>query len=315
MKNFRVLVPLALAVLSIAALRTNPTAKLAPLQRVILLDFRLPRVLLALMVGSGMALSGWAAQNATRNPLASPDILSVPAAASLGVMLTLWLAGGRLLPAIALPLAAAVSGILSALLVFGLAGRRRKLDGSGLLLTGIAVGSLLTAGYLFVALNSPPATFQYGMAFLTGSLSRASWDYVRLLLPAWWVLTLAIGASASQIQVLLFEDGVAAALGVRPDARRRAMLCLSAALGAVCVGVGGNMAFVGFAAPHFVRRATHRTLTPPWVVCATGALLLLASDLIGQLIIRPGEIPAGIVTAVAGAPLFVVLLLRRKAIR
>ena len=132
MKTYRILLVVALAALALVALRYNPAGKLAPWERIVLWEFRVPRVLMAVMVGSGMALSGWAAQNATRNPLASPDILTVPAAASFGVMLTLWLSGGRLLSTRALPLAAAASGVVSASLVFGLTGRRRKLDGSGL---------------------------------------------------------------------------------------------------------------------------------------------------------------------------------------
>ena len=177
------------------------------------------------------------------------------------------------------------------------------------------MGSLLTAASLFIALNSQPSTYQYAIGFLTGSLARASWDYVWMLLPAWWALTLAIANSARHIDVLMFDDQIVGALGARADWWRRLALCLSAALGAVCVAVGGNLAFLGFAAPHLVRRATGRVLEPPWTVCATGALLLLASDLIGQTVVRPGEIPAGIVTTIVGAPLFVILLLRRKAVQ
>jgi iron complex transport system permease protein len=314
-KRYGFVLVAALAVLSLAALRANVFGKLAPWERMAVVEFRVPRILMALMLGSGMALSGWIAQSATRNPLASPEILTVPAAASFGVMLTLWLSKGQLLSSHLLPVTAASCGIVSALGVFLCAGRRRGLDGSGLLLIGISLASLLSAGTLFIALNSPPNLYQYAIGYLTGSLARASWEYVWMLLPAWWLLMWAALLARRQVEALLFEDELVNGLGGRADISRRLALCLSAALGAVCAGVGGNFAFLGFAAPHIARRASGGVLQPLWQVAATGALLLLASDMIGQTFWRPGEVPAGIVMAVAGAPLFVLVLLRRRAIQ
>lgn len=284
-------------------------------EKVLLLNFRLPRLVLALMLGSGMALSGWAAQRSTRNSLASPDLLTVPAAALLGVMLVLFLSGGRMLSSHTLPLVAAGAGTLSASLLFSVVGRRRQLDGSGLLLIGIAFGSLLTAASLLLALNSPSSVYQYAIAFFAGSLGRASWDYIWMLLPVWWVLVAALVLVKQRIDVLALEDQIVTSLGGHAMRWRRLGLCLSAALGAACIGVGGNLAFVGFVAPHIVSRASGRILISPFLVGVIGALLLLVSDVIGQTILRPGEIPAGIITAVVGAPLFVLVLMRRRVIQ
>ena len=304
----------ALAVMAILALRPHLFAATSAWEQVMLRDFRLPRVLMAMMLGSGMALSGWAAQKTTRNVLASPDILTVPAAASLGVMIVLSFSQGKLLSSFTMPLAASGAGVLSAMLLFSLTGRRKQLDGSGLLLAGIALSSLLTAASFLIALNSHPTTYQYAVAWLSGSLGRASWEYVWLLLPGWWFLTLAIVLSSRRIDVLMFEDEVITCLGGRADRWRRIGLFLSAALGAFCTGVGGNFAFLGFVAPHIVRQGTGRTLESPWTVCAAGALLLLVADVIGQNVLRPGEIPAGIVVAAIGAPVFILTLLRRKVV-
>lgn len=314
MRPYRAALAVAFLAAALVTLRVSPVGHLAGWERVMLWQFRLPRLAMAAMLGSGMALSGWAAQKSTRNALASPDMLTVPAAASLGVMLVLSLSDGLLLSSRALPFAAAGSGALSAALLFACAGRRRQLEGSGLLLVGIALGSLLTAASFLIALNSHPSTYQYAIAFLSGSLARASWDYVWMLLPAWWLLTLAIVSTARRMDVLMFEDHIVTGLGGRADRWRRFGLCLSAALGAACVGAGGNLVFLGFVAPHIVRGATGNALESPWTVCVTGAVLLLASDAIGQIVVRPGEVPAGIVIAVVGAPCFFVALLRRKVV-
>jgi iron complex transport system permease protein len=311
-KPVRIAFLVAVALILLATLRVNPFRPMAPWERLLFWQFRLPRVLMASMIGSGMALSGWTAQKCTRNPLASPDMLTVPAAASLGVLVALALGGG-LLSSHTLPIAAAGSACLSAALLFGLTARRHQLDGSGLLLVGIALGSLLSAAALLVAVNAQPATYQYAIAILSGSLARSSWDYVWMLLPFWWLLSATLGLAASRIELLMFQDDVIASLGGRGTAWRRLGLCLSAALGAVCTGVGGNFAFLGFVAPHIARQLGG-TLVSPWMVASSGAVLLLAADAVGQLALRPAETPAGIVTAVVGGPVFIIFLLRRRTV-
>lgn len=283
-------------------------------ERILMLEFRLPRVLMCVMIGSGLAVSGWAAQKATRNPLASPDILTVPAAASLGVMFLLWISSGALLSSVALPIVAAGSGVASAALLFGLVGRRKGLDGSGLLLVGIAMSSLISAAMLLIALNAHPSTYGYAIAWLAGSLGRSSWSYVWLLLPGWWFMILAVRLAVARIEVLSLEDPLVAQLGGRPDAWRRTALCMSAALAAVCVGVGGNFAFLGFVAPHLVRRLPVPRRNTLWAVAVTGAILLLAADALGGLILWPAEVPAGIVVAVLGAPCFVITMIGQRVV-
>jgi iron complex transport system permease protein len=314
-----------LAVSACAVLHLGPrelagwcsTGHLDVLDRLLIERFRLPRLCMALMVGSGMALSGWTAQRVTRNPLASPDILTVPAAAGLGVTLLLWLSNGKVVASYAIPCAAAGSGILAALLLFSLAGRKRGLDGSGFLLVGIALGALLTAANFLIALNAPQGVslHQYTVAWMSGQLSRASWDYVWLLLPGWWFLVLAIGMFASRSAILQFENDVVTQLGGRPDRWRRTGLCLSAALCAACIGVGGGFGFIGFIAPHLVRNAAPRAAGSPAMVAVVGALLLLTSDAVGQFIMWPDQVPAGVVIAVLGTPCFVWFLFHRNPLR
>lgn len=306
---------------TLVVLRLSPSlvaavfsGNVAEWQRVMLWEFRLPRLVMTLMIGSGMAISGWATQKATRNPLASPDILAVPAAAMFGVMLVLWLSSGQLLKSRTLPLAASVSGTLAAVLLFSLVGRRRQLDGSGLLLVGIALGCLLSAVSFLIALNAHPSTYEYATAWLAGSLGRASWQYVWMLLPAWWFLSLTVAGCAERITVLQFEDDVVCQLGGRPDLWRRATLCLSAALCAACIGVGGGFGFIGFIVPNLARGSRQGSLDSPWPIACMGALLLLCADVIGQVAFAPGEVPAGVVISMIGAPCFVLILLRRRLV-
>jgi iron complex transport system permease protein len=308
-------IAIAAVLLSTAVtLRLHPWRPLEPWESVLLWNFRLPRLLMAAMIGSGMALSGWAAQKSTRNPLASPDMLAVSAAASLGVLLALTLGGAGLLSSRTLPAAAAASAILAAAILFGLTARRRRLDGSGLLLAGIALGSLISAAALFIAVNAQSGIYQYAIAIISGSLTRASWEYVWMLLPFWWLLTGAVRLAAPRIDLLAFEDDVVAGLGADAVRWRRFGLCLSAALGAVCTGIGGNFAFLGFVAPHIARRVAGTPLVSPWVVAGCGAGLLLAADAIGQVALRPAEAPAGIVTAIVGGPVFLAVLLRGRTV-
>lgn len=280
----------------------------------LLLEFRIPRVLLTLMVGSGMAIAGWAMQMATRNHLADPSFLTVNSAAALAVLLLLWASGGAMRSSRALPFAAAGAGTVSALLLFLLVGRRRAVSGSGLLLIGIAMSAMLGAATFLIALNAHRSTYQYILAWLYGALNRASWDYVWLLLPAWWLITLAIVAFADRFRLLALRDPVVIGLGGKPNGWRRGALCLGAAVSAACIGVAGNFAFLGFIAPNLVRMIDGRWDRYPWISAGMGALLLLSADVLGQVVLPPAEVPAGIVIAVIGAPIFVIALLRHRIV-
>lgn len=283
--------------------------------RTVVLDFRLPRLVLGILVGSGMATAGWAIQKATRNPLAGPGTVSVTGAAALGVLVTLALSDGALLGSRTLPWIASAAGMASAALLFGLYGRRRRLDGSGLLLAGIALGALWSAIGFAIALGAHDSTYQFAVAWLYGSLSKANWDYVWLLFPAWWVLGLVTFRLAHRVHLLALQDAVVTGLGGRADAWRRGALCAGAALAAACIGVGGSFAFLGFLAPALVRTLHPRSFHTPLTTALMGVLLLLGADVLGSAIAPPAEVPAGIVIAVVGAPLFVIGLLFWKRIR
>lgn len=283
--------------------------------RTVVLDFRLPRLVLGVLIGSGMAIAGWTIQKATRNPMAGPSTVSVTGAAALGVMLALTLSGGALLGARTLPLIASLSGVASAALLFGLFGRARRMDGSGLLLAGIALGALWGAIGFALALAAHDSTYQFAVAWLYGSLSKANWDYVWLLFPTWWLLALAIHKLAPRVQVLALEDDVVASLGGRPEAWRRGALCGGAALASACIGVGGSFAFLGFLSPALVRTLAPHTFHTPFSSAVAGVLLLLTADVLGRAVAPPAEVPAGIVIAVVGAPLFVVGLILWKRVR
>ncbi|MBI1380296.1 MAG: iron chelate uptake ABC transporter family permease subunit [Planctomycetaceae bacterium] len=289
--------------------------RIEPWLQTVFVDFRLPRLVLAVLVGSGMAISGWTIQKAARNPMASPATVSVNEAAALGIVLALALSGGELLGSTLMPWIAAAAGTASALLLYSIVGRRRRLDGSGLLLCGIALGALWSAAGFAIALNAHPTTYEYALAWLVGSLSKATWDYVLLLFPAWWFLSLAAHLCASRIDVLGLEDPVVQVLGGFPDRWRRVALCAGAALAAACIGVSGSFGFLGFLAPALVRTLRMGSFATPWTSAVVGALVLLAADALGRQVMAPAEVPAGIVIAITGAPLFLLGLVAWRRVQ
>jgi iron complex transport system permease protein len=275
-----------------------------PASLAMMAGFRLPRLLAAVMVGSGMGLAGWAIQRATRNPLASPDLLTVTPAAGLAVTVLLTFGSDSLLGSSTLPFAAAGAGVVSALLLVASAGRRRQ--GSGLLLSGAAAGGLIAAATYLVALQGPPSAFAQAAAWMTGSLGRASWGLLRLLYPVWWTLGSALLLAAPRIEALAFDEDSAASMGLRPDRDRRLALAGGAALAAACCGAAGAFGFLGFVAPPLAPRSGAAG------AAAAGAVLLAAADASGQVLPGPTALPAGICVALVAGPAFLLLLLRRR---
>lgn len=269
-------------------------------------EVRLPRVLLGLIVGAALALSGAVLQALMRNDLATPEILGVSSGGALAYVCAV-----LVLPALsAWSLLFAFGGSLAAaLLVWGLAWKR-GLDPLRLLLSGVAVSafaSALSTGVVYSHADKIAGVLN----FLSGSLSTASWPRLELVSP--WV---ALGAAAvllfaRQLDVIALGDETATALGLRLEPVRFLLLAAAALLAAACVVAAGLLGFVGLVAPHMARLmigSGHRWLLPASAV--TGAALVAAGDAAGRVLFAPHELPAGIVMALIGAPFFLYLLRR-----
>ena len=266
----------------------------------IVLNLRLPRVVLVVAVGAALSLAGVAAQTLFRNPLASPYVLGVANGAAVGavaVMLTVGNALGRIVT----PAASLCGGLLTAGIVLVMARRSDRL-GHSLLLAGIAVSafcSALTAAALYVA-GQRLRTLVF---WLMGGMWLAGWRDVLLVLPIATATLLGLAALAPAMNVALAGERAAADLGVNVRRLHLFLLIAVSVPTAAAVATSGVIGFVGLIVPHFARRivgADHRRLIP--ASAAGGAMLLLVADTLARTVAAPAEIPLGVVTALVGRP-------------
>ncbi len=280
-------------------------------QRQIVVDLRLPRLLLGALVGGGLALAGATFQALLRNPLAEPYILGISGGASVGavLVLALGLAGAT---SWALPLAALAGAILAIALVFRVAtASGRTLDVRVLLLAGVVVAAFFSACVAFILSVSEARTVQGAVLWIMGSLAGASWSGVGVtaaytLPAAGLLLTL-----ARPLNLMAIGEETAHYLGADVEKVKRTALALAALLTAAGVAVAGVIGFVGLVVPHAIRLlvgSDHRALLP--LSFLGGATFLVLSDIVAQVVLAPTQIPVGVITAFVGVPLFLVLLRR-----
>ena len=273
---------------------------------------RLPRALLAVLVGATLAVVGTVLQAMVRNPLADPTILGGTSGAAVGavsVMVLGWAFAGTY----TLPVAAFTGGLIGYGLAFLLANSSGGLSPLRMVLAGIAVSflfSALTSMLIFISEQSQTA--RLALFWMLGALGGARWD--RLGLPA---ALLVIGlvyllARARALNLLLFGDETATSMGVPPDRLRRVLFVVVALLTGTSVALAGGVGFVGLVIPHAARMVVgsdHRRVLP--LAALVGALFLLWSDVFARLVIAPRELPIGVITALVGAPVFALLLRSR----
>lgn len=273
----------------------------------VLTAYRLPRLLLALLVGAALAVAGVLVQGIVRNPLASPDILGVNHAASLASVGALLLLPS--LPVIALPLLAFAGGMAGLILLRILANTSQPMK---LALTGVAL-SACWASLTDYLMLSHPQDVNSALLWLTGSLWGRDWNFVKIAAPL-LILFLPLSLRfCRDLDLLALGDARAATLGVSVPRIRIQALLLAVAMTSTGVAVCGPISFIGLVVPHMVRSITggrHRWLLP--VSAMTGALLLVVADLLARIIHPPLELPAGVLTAIIGAPWFVWLLVRMR---
>ncbi|WP_308537735.1 Fe(3+) dicitrate ABC transporter permease subunit FecD [uncultured Kluyvera sp.] len=273
----------------------------------VLTAYRLPRLLLALLVGAALAVAGVLVQGIVRNPLASPDILGVNHAASLASVGALLLLPS--LPVIALPLLAFAGGMAGLILLKMLANTSQPMK---LALTGVAL-SACWASLTDYLMLSRPQDVNSALLWLTGSLWGRDWSFVKIAAPLLMLFLPLSLRFCRDLDLLALGDARATTLGVSVPRIRFQALLLAVAMTSTGVAVCGPISFIGLVVPHMVRTITggrHRWLLP--VSAMTGALLLVAADLLARIINPPLELPAGVLTAIIGAPWFVWLLVRMR---
>lgn len=292
----------------ILAALISPDAPAADIVRAI----RLPRVLLAFLVGGSLGTSGAALQALVRNPLADPYLLGISGGAGLAAVIAIALGMGG---AWGVPAAAFVGGLGAVALVYRLstvAGRR--LDPNVLILAGVVVSAFTGALISAVLTLSPAEQLRDAFLWLMGGFSGASWQTLGIFLAYAALPLLALFASARPLDLLSLGEEPAQSLGLDAARARRVIYLSTSLLTAASVAVCGVVGFVGLVAPHALRGLlgpSHRRLLPA-VFLASGGFLVLA-DALARTVVRPIELPVGVVTALVGVPLFALML--RKTLR
>ena len=279
-------------------------------------QLRMPRVLLALLVGGGLSIIGAAMQTLVRNPLAEPYILGISSGASAGASLFyLGFLPPLISKALSMPMAAFLGGLMAISIVYVVARTQGpRLSVARLLLAGVAMAALMASITSFITLSSPdPDKLRAVLFWLLGSLHTATWS--ALPLPA--IVTLlglfAMLVLARPLDAMLMGDEPAANLGVPVEVIKRILILLAALVTGVLVAVSGAIGFVGLIIPHAVRSivgVTHRRLLP--VCFVAGALFLLWADLVARALLPSEQLPVGIITAICGVPFFLFLLRRNE---
>ena len=294
---------------------------LSPVETAILLDIRLPRLFMGALVGAALAVSGALMQGLFRNPLADPGLVGVGAGAGLGAVAAIVLGG--LLPAAiraatgpyVVPLAAFAGGWAAVLILARIASLRGQTSIATLLLAGIVLGALagaVTGILIFLADDNQlrDLTF-WGL----GSLAGANWLKLGAAAPILLAGLAAAPFLARGLDAMALGEAVAHHMGVPVERVKRGAILSVAAMTGAAVAVSGGIGFLGIVVPHILRLAigpSHRLLLP--LSALFGAALLIAADTVARLVVSPSELPIGIIMALIGAPVFLWILLARRAV-
>ncbi|MEM6618400.1 MAG: iron ABC transporter permease [Pseudomonadota bacterium] len=295
--------------------------QLTLLEHTVFFDIRLPRTALGVVVGAGLAVSGVLMQGLFRNPLADPGLVGVSAGATFGAVAAIVL-GGMLPVAVStwvgaalIPTAAFVGAWVSMTVLYRVATRNGRTSVATMLLGGIAIGALVMAAVGMMVYVADDLQLRELTFWQLGSLTGASWPKLVFAMPA---ILIACGVGyylAHGLNGLSLGEATAGHMGVNVQALKRVTILATAAATGAAVAVSGGIGFVGIVVPHLLRLATGPDHRPLLLNAALlGGALLLGADMIARVIVAPAELPIGIITALLGAPVFLWILLRNRAI-
>lgn len=278
----------------------------------IIYQVRMPRVILAALVGSALAATGTTFQGLFKNPMADPYVIGISSGAALGASMAIVSGFSNVLGFGAVPLTAFGGALLSTLIVYNVARVGGKVPVFTLLLAGIALSSFMSALMsLIMILNT--RELQQIIFWMLGSFSGKKWSHVAVAAPVILAGISGLWVFARDLNAMLFGEETARHLGIDAEKIKKLLLILAAVTVAAAVAVSGTIGFVGLIIPHLVRLLIgpdHRILLP--VAALTGASFMVATDTFARMAIAPAEIPVGVITALFGAPFFIYLLRRKK---
>lgn len=289
------------------------TASFTRTEQLVVEQLRVPRVIVAILVGMALAVSGATMQALFRNPLADPGIIGVSSGAATGAVIAIAF-GLNTTVSLALPAMAFLGALAAAFLVYGIAFIGGRFSMSTLLLAGVAVGAFLAAVISTLLALVPNDESLRGIIYwLAGGLAGSSWAYVRIVTLPILAGIVVLSLFGRDLNLLLLGDDVPRSSGVDVVRTRTLLLAVASVITGSAVAVSGTIGFVGLVIPHILRLILgpdHRVLLPASAL--GGACFLLVSDTIARLIVRPAELQVGMVTAFVGAPFFILLLIRNN---
>lgn len=281
---------------------------------VIVMDVRLPRILLGALVGSALAVAGCAMQGLFKNPMASPYILGISSGAAFGASLAIVLGIGLGIGILAIPVMAFIFAIITIFLVYNIAKTRGRAPIETLLLAGIAVGAFFTAQVSLIKYIAGEELRSI-VFWLMGGFWASSWDKVAVAFPSIILGVSIMMLFGRDLNVMLMGEDHAVDLGINVEYVKKIILIFSSLITAAAVSVSGIIGFVGLIIPHIMRLIVgpdHRILLPS--SCLVGAMFLIWTDTLARTMLQPTEIPVGIITASFGAPFFLYLLRQRRRV-
>jgi heme transport system permease protein len=287
-------------------------------EQLVLIDIRLPRMLLGMFVGASLAVAGAMMQGMFRNPLADPGLVGVSSGAALAAVATIALGNSLAAPwiktfgAYALPMAAFVGGVATTMILVSIVSRQGQMAVSTLLLAGVALAALNGALMGLIAYSSDDRELRDLTLWMLGSLSGASWPKVFAIIPFALFVALVLPRLIRGLNGLLLGEAEAFHLGIDVEGTKRVIVLVTSAAVGAAVAVSGILGFVGIVVPHLVRLLAgpdHRVVLPASALM--GATLVLAADILARMLLRPAELPLGVVIAILGAPVFLHMVVKR----
>lgn len=284
-------------------------------ENLLVLEFRLPRIIIAILVGIGFSLSGCVLQGITRNPLADPGLMGINSGAGIVVVIFMTLSGTMSIGGVMImPFFSFIGALLISILLYTIS----KEKGYGfkptrLILNGVAIQAGINSLMTIIVLQLDDKQYDFLAKWQAGSIYNSNWKLVIALVP--WIIIgmIYLFIKSRELDILMVGDELSSGLGVAVTKEKKRLLFAAVALAAASVTVSGSLHFVGLLGPHLARRLVggrHKILLP---FCAiTGAMLVLTADTIGRTIVEPSEIPAGIIAAILGAPYFIFLMLHNS---
>ena len=283
----------------------------------IIMEIRLPRLILALLVGAVLAILGAVMQGLFRNPLADPSLIGVSGGASVGASIVIVTAGGAMLSPLAglsmVALGAFIGGVITTLLVYRVATSSLGTSVTTMLLAGSAICAIAGAFNSLLSYFSDNQMLRQISVWQMGNLGGANWQKASLMAAVSLIIFSLLPSHAKSLNAFLLGESEARHLGIDVQRIKRQLIFLTALGVGVSVALAGLIGFVGLVIPHMVRLLIgpdHRALLPASALA--GASLLLIADSIARVVVLPAELPTGILTALLGAPFFVVLLLKQR---